>query len=43
MADIIARMPKDMAPETTDGAQPYIHPHHCEASVGKAEIKMLVA
>lgn len=27
MAEIIARMPKDMAPETTEGYEPYIHPH----------------
>ncbi len=30
MADIIARMPKDMAPETTEGYEPYIHPHISE-------------
>jgi tripeptide aminopeptidase len=27
MADIITRLPKDMAPETTEGYEPYIHPH----------------
>jgi len=27
MADIIVRTPKDMAPETTEGYEPYIHPH----------------
>lgn len=41
MADIIARLPKDMAPETTEGYEPYIHPHHLEASVFKSELKML--
>lgn len=27
MSEIIVRMPKDMAPETTEGYEPYIHPH----------------
>ncbi len=42
MADIIARMPKEMAPETTDGYQPYIHPHHLEAEEAKATLRILL-
>ncbi|TAL68414.1 MAG: peptidase T [Bacteroidetes bacterium] len=40
-ADIIARTPKDMAPETTEDYQPYIHPHILEGTVGKTTIKFL--
>ncbi|MCL5991998.1 MAG: peptidase T [Bacteroidetes bacterium] len=40
-ADIIARTPKDMAPETTEDYQPYIHPHVLEGTVGKSTIKFL--
>ena len=42
MGDILSRLPKDMAPETTDGYQPFIHPHSCSASVLKAQIKFLL-
>jgi tripeptide aminopeptidase len=42
MGDILARLPKDMAPETTDGYQPFIHPHTCSASVTNAQIKFLL-
>jgi len=41
IADIIARMPRDMAPETTEEAQPFIHPHTLEGSIAKSEVKML--
>jgi tripeptide aminopeptidase len=40
-ADIIARMPRDMAPETTEKYEPYIHPHTLEGSVSKTTIKFL--
>lgn len=40
-AEIVARFPKDMAPETTEGHQPYIHPHTMEGTVGNASIKIL--
>ena len=42
MAEIIARLPKDMAPETTEKYEPYIHPHTTEGSVSKATIKFLL-
>lgn len=42
ISDIIEKMPKNMAPETTEGYEPYIHPHTVEGSVGKAEVKCLL-
>ncbi len=42
MADIIARLPRDMAPETTEGYEPYIHPYTVEGSVAKSTIKILL-
>ncbi len=40
-AEIVARFPKDSAPETTEGYEPYIHPHTIEGTVGNAVIKIL--
>ncbi len=40
-SEIISRFPKDMAPETTEGHQPYIHPHTVEGTVGFATFKIL--
>ncbi len=40
-AEVIVRLPKDMAPETTEDYQPYIHPHIEEGSVGNTTIKFL--
>ncbi len=42
MADIIVRMPKDMAPETTEGYEPYIHPHIIDGEEAKSTLKMLL-
>jgi tripeptide aminopeptidase len=42
MADIITRMPKDMAPETTEGYEPYIHPHVLEGEEAKSTLKILL-
>lgn len=42
MAEIIVRLPKDMAPETTEGYQPYIHPHTFEGAVGKSTLRFLL-
>ena len=39
---IIARMPRDMAPETTEGYEPYIHPLHLQGTVFKATIKLIL-
>ena len=41
ISDIIARLPKNMAPETTEGYEPYIHPYVLEGGVGKSSVKIL--
>jgi tripeptide aminopeptidase len=41
ISDVIVRLPKDMAPETTDGYEPYIHPHSLNAAVGKSTLRFL--
>jgi tripeptide aminopeptidase len=41
MADIIALMPKNMAPETTEGYEPYIHPHKVTGTIDKSELHIL--
>jgi len=41
LSEIIARLPKDMAPETTEGYEPYIHPYVLEGSIAYSSIKML--
>jgi tripeptide aminopeptidase len=42
LADLIVRMPRDMAPETTEGYEPYIHPHIIEGEEAKSTLKMLL-
>ncbi len=42
MGDVIVRMPKDIAPETTEGYEPYIHPHVLEAAEAKSTLKILL-
>ncbi len=42
MGDIIVRMPKEIAPEETDGYQPYIHPHVLEGAEAKSTLKILL-
>ncbi|MCL5020793.1 MAG: peptidase T, partial [Bacteroidetes bacterium] len=41
ISEIIARLPKNISPETTDGYQPYIHPYVLEGGVGKSSVKIL--
>jgi tripeptide aminopeptidase len=41
ISDIIARLPKHKAPETTEGYEPYIHPYILEGGVGKSSVKIL--
>ena len=41
ISDIIARFPKNQAPETTEGYEPYIHPYVLEGGVGKSTVKIL--
>jgi tripeptide aminopeptidase len=42
MADIIARMPKDAAPETTEGYEPYIHPYIIDGEEARTTLKVLL-
>jgi tripeptide aminopeptidase len=42
LADIIVRLPRDMAPETTEGYEPYIHPHIIEGEEAKSTLKLLL-
>ena len=42
MGDILAKLPKNMAPETTEGYEPFIHPHTCTGSVIQSQIKFLL-
>jgi tripeptide aminopeptidase len=42
VADIIIRMPKDMAPETTEGYEPYIHPHMLKGEEEKSVLNILL-
>ena len=41
ISEIIARLPKDISPETTEGYEPYIHPYVLEGGVGKSSVKIL--
>lgn len=42
LAEIIVRLPKDMAPETTEGYEPYIHPHQCEGEEARSTLRILL-
>ncbi|HUL43547.1 MAG TPA: peptidase T [Bacteroidota bacterium] len=42
MADIITRMPKDIAPESTEGYEPYIHPHLLKGEEEKSTLNILL-
>ncbi len=42
MGDIIVRMPKDISPETTEGYEPYIHPHTLEGAEARSALKILL-
>jgi len=41
ISDIIARLPKNIAPETTEWYEHYIHPYVLEGGVGKSTVKIL--
>jgi tripeptide aminopeptidase len=42
MAELVARLPKAFAPETTEGHEPYLHPQTLSGSVGITRLKMLL-
>jgi len=39
---IVAALPADRLPESTDGRQPYLHPHALTGDVTRAQLKLLV-
>tara|TARA_R110002020_G_scaffold52911_11_gene148399 strand:- start:5318 stop:6550 length:1233 start_codon:yes stop_codon:yes gene_type:complete len=41
-ADIIARLPRDIAPESTDGRQGFIHPTGVSGSMDKARLSFII-
>jgi len=41
-ADIIARLPRDLAPETTDGRVGFIHPTDLSGAMDKAHLKFII-
>ena len=42
MAEIITELPKDMTPETTEGYEPFIHPHQLDGSVESSKLSLLL-
>jgi len=42
MGEIVAQLPREMAPETTDGYDPFIHPMSMKGSVDKSTIKLIL-
>lgn len=40
VADVIARLPRALAPETTEGREPYLHPYAVEGGVERATLKL---
>jgi len=42
IADIIVRTPKEMSPETTEGYEPYIHPHVLKGEEEKTTLNFLL-
>ncbi|ATN34624.1 peptidase T [Rhizobium sp. ACO-34A] len=41
-SEIVARLPKDIAPETTDGKQGFIHPVDISGSMEKAHLSLII-
>lgn len=42
MAELISSLPKNMAPETTDGYAPFIHPLDVQGSVSSSSIRLIL-
>jgi tripeptide aminopeptidase len=42
IADVVARLPMDIAPETTEGYEPYIHPYKVEGEEEKSTLRILL-
>jgi tripeptide aminopeptidase len=42
MGEIVARLPREMAPETTAEYEPFIHPNKIEGSVGRCTLHLIL-
>ncbi|MGC4000967.1 MAG: peptidase T [Anaeromyxobacter sp.] len=42
LAEVIVRLPQDMAPETTAGREPFIHPHGASGEEAQATLRLLL-
>jgi tripeptide aminopeptidase len=43
LGELLARLPREqLAPETTDGRQGFIHPYHVDGGVGQAVLKLIL-
>ena len=42
LGDIIIRLPIEMAPETTEKREGYLHPHHAQGTVSYSELKVII-
>jgi tripeptide aminopeptidase len=43
VGELLARLPREqLAPETTDGRQGFIHPYHLDGGVGRAVLKLIL-
>ena len=42
LGDLIIRLPGNMAPETTEKREGYLHPHHCSGGVDESSLKVLI-
>ena len=41
-ADLVGRLPQNHLPETTEGRESFLHPHHLSGSTAEAELRLLV-
>lgn len=42
LADVLVRLPKDLSPETTEGREPFVHPHTAGGDESLATLKLLL-
>jgi tripeptide aminopeptidase len=42
LSEVLQALPKNMTPETTEGYEPFIHPHHMEGNILQSRLKMIL-
>lgn len=42
VGELLARLPRELAPESTDGRQGFIHPYHLDGGVGGTVLKLIL-